>query len=140
MGPCLTKTFFFIFQLSEMTADLGEEHSAATLATERLEVEQAERMKLQKDNSELQVILCSWLEYDQINRKHYVQILDMSNVLNDTCISNYLDPYLFLRTFAYASKFKTCNDNTFCTSDSEKLITFHIAAEINPILIKKKII
>ena len=54
-----------------MTADLGEEHSAATLATERLEVEQAERMKLQKDNSELQVILCSWLEYDQINRKQY---------------------------------------------------------------------
>merc|ERR1711981_1031841 len=41
-------------RLSEMTADLGEEHSAATLATERLEVEQAERMKLQKDNSELQ--------------------------------------------------------------------------------------
>jgi hypothetical protein len=38
-----------------MTADLGEEHSAATLATERLENEQAERMKLQKDNSELQV-------------------------------------------------------------------------------------
>ena len=68
MVPCLIKSFFFIFQLSEMTADLGEEHSAATLATERLEVEQAERMKLQKDNSELQVILCSWLEYDQINR------------------------------------------------------------------------
>ena len=45
----------FIFQLSEMTADLGEEHSAATLATERLEAEQAERMKLQKDNSELVV-------------------------------------------------------------------------------------
>ena len=38
-----------------MTADLGEEHSAATLATERLEAEQAERMKLQKDNTELQV-------------------------------------------------------------------------------------
>lgn len=38
-----------------MTADLGEEHSAATLATERLEAEQAERMKLQKDNAELQV-------------------------------------------------------------------------------------
>merc|ERR1712020_532331 len=44
-------------ELSEMTADLGEEHSAATLATERLEAEQAERMKLQKDNSELQVII-----------------------------------------------------------------------------------
>merc|ERR1719412_3382751 len=41
-------------RLSEMTADLGEEHSAATLATERLEVEQSERMKLQKDHSELQ--------------------------------------------------------------------------------------
>ena len=65
------QTFLSIFQLSEMTADLGEEHSAATLATERLEVEQAERMKLQKDNSELQVILCSWLEYTAINRKHY---------------------------------------------------------------------
>ena len=51
-----------------MTADLGEEHSAATLATERLEVEQAERMKLQKDNSELQVILCSWLEYIEMNK------------------------------------------------------------------------
>ena len=38
-----------------MTADLGEEHSAATLATERLEAEQAERMKLHKDNTELQV-------------------------------------------------------------------------------------
>ena len=48
---------YFAFQLSEMTADLGEEHSAATLATERLEAEQAERMKLQKDNSELQVII-----------------------------------------------------------------------------------
>ena len=70
-GSLFDQTCLFIFQLSEMTADLGEEHSAATLATERLEVEQAERMKLQKDNSELQVILCSWLEYDQINRKQY---------------------------------------------------------------------
>ena len=90
-----------------MTADLGEEHSAATLATERLEVEQAERMKLQKDNSELQVILCSWLEYIEMNKMQY------NRSKNDTCINNYLDPYLFLRTFAYASKFKTCNDNTF---------------------------
>ena len=62
-GSLFNQKFLFIFQLSEMTADLGEEHSAATLATERLEVEQAERMKLQKDNLELQVILCSWLEY-----------------------------------------------------------------------------
>ena len=59
-----------------MTADLGEEHSAATLATERLEVEQAERMKLQKDNSELQVILCSWLKYNEINKKQYIIPVD----------------------------------------------------------------
>ena len=70
-GSLFHQTSLFIFQLSEMTADLGEEHSAATLATERLEVEQAERMKLQKDNSELQVILCPWLEYTEINRKQY---------------------------------------------------------------------
>ena len=50
-----------------MTADLGEEHSAATLATERLEAEQAERMKLQKDNSELQVNLWS-------NRKSHFEL------------------------------------------------------------------
>ena len=67
-GSLFNQTYLFIFQLSEMTADLGEEHSAATLATERLEVEQAERMKLQKDNSELQVILCSWLEHNENNR------------------------------------------------------------------------
>ena len=73
-GSLFDQTSLFIFQLSEMTADLGEEHSAATLATERLEVEQAERMKLQKDNSELQVILCSWLEYNEIKRavQYYV--------------------------------------------------------------------
>lgn len=38
-----------------MTADLGEERSAATLATERLEAEQSDRMKLEKDKDELQV-------------------------------------------------------------------------------------
>lgn len=36
-----------------MTADLAEEHSTATLATERLEAEQAERLKLEKEKSEL---------------------------------------------------------------------------------------
>ena len=44
-----------IFQLSEMAADLAEEHSTATLATERLEAEQADRMKLEKDKGELEV-------------------------------------------------------------------------------------
>ena len=45
----------FILQLSEMAADLAEEHSTATLATERLEGEQAERMKLEKDRGDLEV-------------------------------------------------------------------------------------
>ena len=61
----ITVTVFFIqkilkllnlFQLSEMTADLGEEHSiATTVANERLEVEQSEKMKIEKDRGELQV-------------------------------------------------------------------------------------
>lgn len=38
-----------------MTADLAEEHSTAILATERLEAETAQRMKLDKDFSELEV-------------------------------------------------------------------------------------
>ena len=44
-----------ILQLSEMAADLAEEHSTATLATERLEAEQAERMKLEKERGDLEV-------------------------------------------------------------------------------------
>ena len=47
--------YFFSLQLSEMAADLAEEHSTATLATERLEAEQADRMKLEKDKGELEV-------------------------------------------------------------------------------------
>ena len=38
-----------------MAADLAEEHSTATLATERLEAEQADRMKLEKDKGDLEV-------------------------------------------------------------------------------------
>ena len=38
-----------------MTADLAEEHSTATLATERLEAEQADRLKLEKEKADLQV-------------------------------------------------------------------------------------
>lgn len=38
-----------------MTADLSEEHSTAHLAGERLEAEQAERMKLEKEVERLQV-------------------------------------------------------------------------------------
>lgn len=39
-----------------MTADLSEEHNTAHLAGERLEAEQAERMKLEKEVERLQVI------------------------------------------------------------------------------------
>ena len=46
-----------------MTADLGEENSIATVATERLEVEQSERMKLEKERGEL---LVSKESYDDL--------------------------------------------------------------------------
>ncbi len=38
-----------------MTADLSEEHSTATLAAERLETEQADRIKLEKEKAGLLV-------------------------------------------------------------------------------------
>ncbi len=38
-----------------MTADLAEEHSTATLATERLEAEQSDRMRLEKEKADLEV-------------------------------------------------------------------------------------
>jgi hypothetical protein len=38
-----------------MTADLAEEHSTATLATERLEAEQSDRMRLEKEKVDLEV-------------------------------------------------------------------------------------
>ncbi|XP_066966280.1 unconventional myosin-XVIIIa-like isoform X4 [Macrobrachium rosenbergii] len=41
-------------RLSEVTADLSEEHTTAHLAGERLEAEQAERMKLEKEIDRLQ--------------------------------------------------------------------------------------
>jgi len=40
-------------RISELSADLSEEHSAAVLAAERLEGEQADRMKLEKEKAEL---------------------------------------------------------------------------------------
>ena len=44
-----------------MTADLAEEHSTATLATERLEAEQSERMRLEKEKADLEVILVTFV-------------------------------------------------------------------------------
>ena len=46
-----------------MAADLAEEHSTATLATERLEAEQAERMKLEKDKGDLEVMQTVFLMF-----------------------------------------------------------------------------
>lgn len=50
-----SKSSFLIKQLSEVAADLSEEHTTAHLAGERLEAEQAERMKLEKELDRLQV-------------------------------------------------------------------------------------
>lgn len=50
----ITSSLFLLFQLSEMTADLAEEHSTSTLATERLDAETSERLKLEKELSEVQ--------------------------------------------------------------------------------------
>ncbi|KYB27001.1 Unconventional myosin-XVIIIa-like Protein [Tribolium castaneum] len=41
-------------KLSEMTADLAEEHSTSTLATERLDAETSERIRLERELSEVQ--------------------------------------------------------------------------------------
>lgn len=45
--------FISNFQLSELTADLAEEHSTATLATERLDAETTERIRLEKELNEV---------------------------------------------------------------------------------------
>lgn len=44
-----------MFQLSELTMDLAEEHSSATLANQRLKMESAEKMRLEKELDEIQV-------------------------------------------------------------------------------------
>lgn len=43
-----------------MTVDLAEEHSSANLATERLELETAERLRLEHEILYLQVVCLSW--------------------------------------------------------------------------------
>ena len=46
---------FICTQLTEITADLADEHSTATSASEMLESEAAERMRLEKELKELKV-------------------------------------------------------------------------------------
>lgn len=41
--------FFFLFKLSEMTADYAEEHSTSTLAAERIDAETSERLRLERE-------------------------------------------------------------------------------------------
>ena len=53
--PLTIYCFVASLQVSELTADLAEEHSTSTLATERLEAETAQRMKLDKEFSDLEV-------------------------------------------------------------------------------------
>lgn len=38
-----------VLQLSEMTADFAEEHSTSTLAAERIDAEQSERLRLERE-------------------------------------------------------------------------------------------
>nr|CAD7394516.1 unnamed protein product [Timema cristinae] len=48
-------------ELTEMTADLAEEHSTSMLATERLESETSERFRMEKELQDLQSALVSFL-------------------------------------------------------------------------------
>ena len=48
---------WLLCQLSEATADLAEEHETATHATEMLDAESAERMRLEKELKDIQVSL-----------------------------------------------------------------------------------
>lgn len=55
---CIIAAFYHVFissQLAEVTADLSEEHTTSTHATEMLESETAERLRLEKELKELQV-------------------------------------------------------------------------------------
>nr|XP_045601361.1 uncharacterized protein LOC123760035 isoform X4 [Procambarus clarkii] len=53
-AKCELQAYGVICSLAEVTADLSEEHGTAHLAGERLEAEQAERMKLEKEVERLQ--------------------------------------------------------------------------------------
>ncbi len=64
--------FVFSQQVSELTADLAEEHSTAILATERLEAETAQRMKLDKDFTELEVQFFVIHLSNSFNLRHFI--------------------------------------------------------------------
>lgn len=55
----------FPFQLAETTADLAEEHAAATAVSERLQFESAERQRLEKELLETQTVKCRLAETNE---------------------------------------------------------------------------
>jgi hypothetical protein len=61
-----------------MSADLIEEHSTATLATERLEAEQSERMRFEKEKGELEVIV--WMETSVLEARKCVMLICSSKM------------------------------------------------------------
>ncbi|KDR16277.1 Myosin-XVIIIa, partial [Zootermopsis nevadensis] len=61
-------------KLSEITADLAEEHSTSTLATERLEAETADRLRLEK---ELQDVQCENRNLQQTTERLEMELLYM---------------------------------------------------------------
>ena len=67
-----------------MAADLAEEHSTATLATERLEAEQADRMKLEKDKGDLEVRKLAFFSDDFGFFKSHFNFQHRNKQLNST--------------------------------------------------------
>ncbi|XP_019760220.2 unconventional myosin-XVIIIa isoform X3 [Dendroctonus ponderosae] len=69
-------------KLSEMTADLAEEHSTATLAAERLDAETSERMRLEKELSETKH---KNKELQQSSERLEMELLYAKSDLNGIC-------------------------------------------------------
>lgn len=66
-------------QLSEMTVDLAEEHSASNLTSERLDVETAERLKLEKELQEQQ---CKIRSLQETSEKLEMELICAKSDLN----------------------------------------------------------
>ncbi|XP_074037222.1 myosin heavy chain-like isoform X2 [Leptinotarsa decemlineata] len=69
-------------KLSEMTADLAEEHSTATLAAERLDAETSERLKLEKELTDMQL---KNKQLQQSSERLEMELLYARSDLNGIC-------------------------------------------------------
>ncbi|XP_023022663.2 myosin heavy chain-like isoform X5 [Leptinotarsa decemlineata] len=69
-------------ELSEMTADLAEEHSTATLAAERLDAETSERLKLEKELTDMQL---KNKQLQQSSERLEMELLYARSDLNGIC-------------------------------------------------------